>query len=157
MFKLVGRLRKISLLLVFGISRVVILNCGLKSKLTRMLHPVQSRTFSSLANFKIAYLINRLLYRGVQIAVGKRKKYSIMLVLDYSSYSSHISTRIAFLACYSQSSQIWHWCQHFRFEVFLGAFKYGHLSWCFNNMMWCLSCICDCSFHKMVSIHRMNP
>jgi hypothetical protein len=33
--------------------------------------------------------------------------------------SSHISTRIAFSDCFSQSSQIWCQCQNSRFEVFL--------------------------------------
>jgi hypothetical protein len=55
----------------------------------------------------------------VQITVGKMRKYSITLVFSSRSYSSQVSTIIAFSDCCLQSSQIWHRCQNFHFEVFL--------------------------------------
>jgi hypothetical protein len=55
----------------------------------------------------------------VQITFGKIRKYSITLVIISWSYSRQISTIIAFSDCILQSSQVWHWCQNFHFEIFL--------------------------------------
>jgi hypothetical protein len=61
--------------------------------------------------FKNSLLLNRLLYQDMEIAVGNRKECSITIVLGSRSDSRHVSARIVFSDCYSQSSQIWHRCQ----------------------------------------------
>jgi hypothetical protein len=40
---------------------------------------------------------------------------------------------------------------NFSFWSSLGGVEDCHLSWCFNNMIWCSSYICDCSFLTGVS------
>jgi hypothetical protein len=54
---------------------------------------------------------------SVQITTGKRRKYSIILVLGSWSDSSHVSPRLAIPDCYMRLSQIRHWCQKFCFDI----------------------------------------
>jgi hypothetical protein len=86
---------------------------------------------------------------GIKITVGKRRKYSINLVFSSWSDSSHISTRIEFFWLLVTVKSDLTSVPTFLFWSFLGGFEKAHLSWYFHGMMWCLSYICDCSFHKM--------
>jgi hypothetical protein len=93
-------------------------------------------------------MLNCWSYRGVQITVGTMRKYSITLVFSSWSNYRHVSTKIAVSNCCLQWSQIWCRCQIFCFEVFLVIQGWRPIT-VFISMMWCLSYIHDCYFHKM--------
>jgi hypothetical protein len=70
----------------------------------------------------------------------------------FPSKQSQLCTYWLLLAVKSDSASI----LKFSFWSFLGGFKDGHLSWCFNNMMGYLYYVRDCSFHK-TGLIQMAP
>jgi hypothetical protein len=88
----------------------------------------------------------------MKITIGKLKKSSMTFLFESQSDSYHISTRFAFPDCYVWLSQIRHWCRKFLFWCLACRFEDDHFLWCFSSILWCVSYICDSSFHKMMSI-----
>jgi hypothetical protein len=73
-------------------------NWGRMSIFLRMLRTIKNRILAAQSTSKI--------HNCVHVTIGNMTKYSITLVINSRSDSSHVSTRIAFSNCVSQSSRI---------------------------------------------------